>query len=305
MAAPIDQPVLNIDFFMDSFYKKTNQVWNNHRPQTEYLITNTTSTCCNANNNAINWGKPKVIGANRSEEALFLKDILLITIGGGSRDVLVPSNLTTSKFSDVHTMSTCVPNVWLTTDHMSSVWCLQQVFVVNRFLYSIIETSHPRHKTITNTFINDKESRKMKAIRYFTQDIIEPKNLREIDLVMDQSDAGEWVENIQRVFYESFKNGLDKMRVQMIRLNNLPNHQMLNVEAINVDDDDWVFGCAAVENDGRQRFWYTLILLYFIISFINFCCIFSSSNFQFKRIFAHTLCSQITVTKIQSQDVIT
>lgn len=167
LASPIDQPVLNIDFYMDSFYKKTNDVWKQHRPQNEYVITNTTSTCCNASNYAINWRKPMPI-ANRSEEALFLKDILLITIGGGSRDILVPSNLTTSRFSDVHTISTCMPSVWLSTDHLSSVWCLQQVLVVNRFLYSIIETSHPRHKTITNTFLEDKALRKQKAIRYFT-----------------------------------------------------------------------------------------------------------------------------------------
>lgn len=82
-----------------------------------------------------------------------------------------------------------------------------------------------------------------------------PAKLREVPLVSVKEDVGDWVENTHRVFFEKFKNGLDKLRVQMIRLNRLPNHRMLNVEAINIDDDDWVFGCAALENDGHQRFW--------------------------------------------------
>lgn len=96
-----------------------------------------------------------------------LKDILLITIGGGSRDLLVHPGLTTSRYSDIHTMSTCIPNVWLTTDHLSAVWCLQQVVVINRFLYSIIQ-SNTRHKENSNTFIEEKAIRLAKARHYFT-----------------------------------------------------------------------------------------------------------------------------------------
>lgn len=82
-----------------------------------------------------------------------------------------------------------------------------------------------------------------------------PEKLREVELVRGKEDVGDWVEDTRRVFFEKFKNSLEKLRVQMIRLSRLPNYRMLNVEAINIDDDDWVFGCAALENDGRQRFW--------------------------------------------------
>lgn len=33
---------------------------------------------------------------------------------------------------------------------------------------------------------------------------------------------------------------------------------MLNVEAINIDTDDWVFGCSASDTDGTQRYWYRI-----------------------------------------------
>lgn len=45
-------------------------------------------------------------------------------------------------------------------------------------------------------------------------------------VVNNANDIGDWVEDIRRVFTEKFKNGLNRTRVQMIRLNKLPNHQV-------------------------------------------------------------------------------
>lgn len=186
IAAPIDKPVVNIDFYMEAFYRKSNKLWLEHRPPNPNLITNLTNTCCNATNfieynsttdddksteSNVQVGSNVMNRANGSSDGAvakryFLDDILFITIGGGNRDVLVPSGLTYSKFSDVHAMSTCIPLVWLTTDHLASVWCLQQVLVVNRFLYSIIEPY--RQRTYNNVFINDKSVRLANAKYHFT-----------------------------------------------------------------------------------------------------------------------------------------
>lgn len=103
----------------------------------------------------------------RHNDSNSLKEILMITVGGGSRDLLVHPGLTSSQYSDIHTMSTCIPNVWLTTDHLSAVWCLQQVIVINRFLYSIIQ-SNSKHRHNGNQFIEDKSIRLAKAKHYFT-----------------------------------------------------------------------------------------------------------------------------------------
>lgn len=175
IASPIDKPVLNIDFYMEAFYRKSNKLWLEHRPPNQNLITNLTNTCCNASNfvelnahNEIGVSDKEYALSNNLEKRYFLEDILFITIGGGSRDMLVQSGLTTSQFSDIHVMSTCIPSVWLTTDHLASVWCLQQVLVINRFLYSIIEPVSHRQRTHDNIFTSDKSIRMANAKYHLT-----------------------------------------------------------------------------------------------------------------------------------------
>lgn len=45
-------------------------------------------------------------------------------------------------------------------------------------------------------------------------------------LITNQNDIGEWVEDIRRVFFVQFKNGLNRTYVQMIRLNRLEHYQV-------------------------------------------------------------------------------
>lgn len=170
IASPIDKPVINIDFYMEAFYRKSNKVWLEHRPPNPNAITNLTSTCCNATN-FIDFNSSTIesteVNVNHVKR-YFLDDILFITVGGGSRDLLVPAGLTTSKFSDIHVMSSCMPGVWLTTDHLASVWCLQQVLVINRFLYSIILPVSHRQRMHDNVFVSDKSIRLANAKYYLT-----------------------------------------------------------------------------------------------------------------------------------------
>lgn len=172
IAAPIDKPVVNIDFYMESFYRKANQFWLEHRPPTAQPISNLTNMCCSAGNHAVTYGNASTVPANDtarySGQKYFLRDLLLVTIGGGSRDVLVRPGLTQSQFSDVHAMSTCIPGVWLTTDHLASVWCLQQVMAINRFLYGTIEPRPSRQRAHGNRFIQDKAVRLASAKRFLS-----------------------------------------------------------------------------------------------------------------------------------------
>lgn len=170
IASPIDKPVLNIDFYTEAFYRKSNKVWIEHRPPNLNPITNLTCTCLNASNfDEIESNATEQIELSTEHgKRYFLEDILFITIGGGSRDFLVQPGLTTSQFSDIHVMSNCIPGVWLTTDHLASVWCLQQVLVINRFLYSIILPVSHRNRTHDNVFISDKSIRLTNAKHYLT-----------------------------------------------------------------------------------------------------------------------------------------
>lgn len=231
-------------------------------------ITNQTNTCCIATNSIEtiehepNSEHDSNYTINSNDKRYFLKDVLLITVGGGNRDILVQSSMTTSQFSDIHVMSTCMQNVWLTTDHLSSVWCLQQVLVINRFLFSIIQPTSNRKRFIGNSFIKNKSVRLSNAVQHFTvrlsfntsfiviilkknrwsklmfilifsqQENSTPKNKNDIRLIKNENDIGEWFDDIRRVFSKRFENGLNRTYVQMIRLNHLEHYKVCYLRRI-------------------------------------------------------------------------
>uniref|UniRef100_A0A1B0CWU5 GPI inositol-deacylase n=1 Tax=Lutzomyia longipalpis TaxID=7200 RepID=A0A1B0CWU5_LUTLO len=235
LSAPLDKPVINFDVFINAFYRSIREKMQESRQVR--LIGNHTNTCC-AN---------KVSRAPQNLPPKGFDDKLLISIGGGSRDIIVHAGHSDSIYSDIHAMSTSIPLVWLTTDHLCAVWCLQSVLVLNRFLYSTIRPVKGREAYGKgHQFIDDKEEKLAKAIHYFTNKSPAEKHHKEVILVSGDK-VGEWIEDSRRVFTHQFKNGLNTTRFQMIRLIDLPQYQLLNVEAINLADKDWVFGCAALD----------------------------------------------------------
>lgn len=93
IATPVDKPVLNIDVYFETLYQNVDNYWKQHKTISDQ-ITNTTNTCCESNQTSIQ---------SRNKFHL-LDELLLITIGGGSRDLMIHAGLTNSKFSDVHAM---------------------------------------------------------------------------------------------------------------------------------------------------------------------------------------------------------
>uniref|UniRef100_U5EZS7 GPI inositol-deacylase n=1 Tax=Corethrella appendiculata TaxID=1370023 RepID=U5EZS7_9DIPT len=248
LATPMDKPVLSLDYYLQSYYDKIENYWSINR-EFQLEITNTTNTCCKRDN-------PIDGKVDRKNDDLFvLNDKLLITIGGGSRDIIIHPGLTNSKFSDIHAMATNIPDVWLTTDHLCIVWCLELVLVINRYLYSIIQPSNPKTRYITaQNFIEDKAQRLLKAKHYFKNPMSEIKTGETYLVNVNSDNLGDWVEDSRRVFTVKFKNGLNTTHFQMIRLLDSPHHKYLKVDAINLETDDWIFGCAANEVYATGRF---------------------------------------------------
>lgn len=145
LASPMDRPAINLDMHIHKFYRNVNEQWQMNRSNRSQMATLTVT-----------------------EETKALDDKLLITIGGGSRDVLVHAGLTASPFSDVHAEATSIPNVWLSTDHRCSAWCKELVLVVNRFLYGILQ---PVHKSLVHgeghQFVAEKRMRLERAKQLF------------------------------------------------------------------------------------------------------------------------------------------
>lgn len=170
LAAPMDKPVISMDHYIAQFYNSIESFWMEHRTPGS-SVTNSSNFCkpyrlVSLNTTTVN---------ESSNASKLLDEKLLITIGGGSRDLMVAPQLTRSNFSDIHAMTTKVPGVWLTTDHLSSVWCLQLVMTINRFLYSIIKPLTAKNQHLKGlSFIEDKGMRLTKAKKYFDVSRIRP-----------------------------------------------------------------------------------------------------------------------------------
>ena len=65
----------------------------------------------------------------------------IISIGGGPRDIVVPSFQTINKYADLNVLSTSIPGVWRSTDHLCILWCKQLIMNVIRSLFDCVDTS--------------------------------------------------------------------------------------------------------------------------------------------------------------------
>ncbi|CRK87620.1 CLUMA_CG001416, isoform A [Clunio marinus] len=240
LASPMDKPVLNLDHHIDSFYKSVEGYWIKNRFIDEPL----NSTC----------GVKRRKKLSNDQEKRKLDEKLLITIGGGNKDLLVHSGLTDSKFSDIHAMTTAISKVWVESDHLCIVWCLQLVLVVNRFLYSIIAPTQykgPISKGLS--FIEEKEARLRKAEQYFLGLPPIPTN-KEKTRKIDSPEKAEWLEDNRRIFTHQFKNGINRTRIQMIRLVDNFLYHSVRVDVINRETNEWIYGCEAIETTSSSRF---------------------------------------------------
>nr|CAB3264805.1 GPI inositol-deacylase [Phallusia mammillata] len=106
LATPNLSPVINVDKYIAEYYEKVNCYWLVH--------------------------------------AAGLKDVSIVSIGGGPRDYQVPQAITrlplNSSKNTYSTLATAVPKVHVSTEHQTIVWCNQLVLVTARFLVDMLST---------------------------------------------------------------------------------------------------------------------------------------------------------------------
>uniref|UniRef100_A0A2M4BCA0 GPI inositol-deacylase n=1 Tax=Anopheles marajoara TaxID=58244 RepID=A0A2M4BCA0_9DIPT len=231
ISAPMDKPVALLDHYHQSFYDRIEQAWRANR---SIAVPGATVPSPG--------GRP-------------LDGILLVTIGGGIRDIIVHDGLTASRYADLHAMTHNIPNVWLSVDHLCAMWCLQFVLVTNRFLYSMIVAQQQQGRN-SYAFVEDKRTMIAQANRFLAQPFSGHDGKENPEYIAHQPEQEEWVEDIRRSFTEQHRTGLTRTRVQMIRLiPDKPQHRFLRVEVINAEqEDDWLSGCAALDVYENSRF---------------------------------------------------
>ncbi|XP_017137170.1 GPI inositol-deacylase [Drosophila miranda] len=228
ISTPLDRPVLNLDAELDAFYAQTDSALS--RTRTVTLPTTRTNVC-----NSLHQNPPSVQNMALKETSANLDNVLLISTAGGNRDLLVRPGLTASKFNDLHAMTSAIPRVSLSCDHLSAVWCLQFIKTINRFLFSIARVRDDR----SVIFGTDKQRNLKSALSHFVKRPSRPQN------TMSFSAANNWNEERRLVINKYFANGLKTSYFDLIGLKRHKRYKKLAIEALNVDDIDWLFGCTA------------------------------------------------------------
>lgn len=212
LAAPLEAPVINFDVKMNDYYMIMNYEWESY------------------------------INSNKE-----LKDKkILLSFGNGPRDVLMPSGLTSSNDSYISALTTSIPGVWVSPDHVCIVWCKQLVMAVNRFLFSIIDPT-------TEQVVQDSHILLARAKQYFeaNRSIILSPGIERANVTM-MADAF-WYEDNRRI-YQISRPEIDKTTYLMIRLVKFPQNRFVAAEAVNVSGKDWIFGCNAKYTYNTYRY---------------------------------------------------
>lgn len=92
ISTPLDNPVANFDSKINDCYSNSDLYLSNKRMA--YVPDKNTNVCYKFNHRFL----------SKQDESKILDHVLMVSIGGGNRDLLVRDGLTTSKFSDIHAM---------------------------------------------------------------------------------------------------------------------------------------------------------------------------------------------------------
>ncbi|CAB3224247.1 unnamed protein product [Arctia plantaginis] len=212
LAAPLVAPVVNVDAEMNDFYGLMNYEWN------KYV------------NNNIETKKNKI----------------MISLGNGPRDLLMPSGLTSSNDSYINALTTAVPGVWVSPDHVSIVWCKQLVRIINKFLFSIIDP-------VTEQVVQDNEILISRARQYFQANRSMKLNPDVVRSDMTMIADAFWYEDNRRI-YQVSRRQIDKTTYVMIRLVKYPQNRFVAVEGVNIENEEWIFGCNAQFTYNTHRY---------------------------------------------------
>ncbi|XP_047670998.1 GPI inositol-deacylase [Tachysurus fulvidraco] len=202
-ASPHQSPVLSLDPFILDFYLSVRRRW-----------------------------------SARAED---LRNVTVLSVGGGYRDYQVRSGLTTltCPADDTNKMAvvvTAVPRTWVSTDHLSIVWCKELVLATVRAFFDLIDPE-------TGQFTKDTEKRKSVLNHHF---IRHPVQLpaEQIDTPVSFSGSLEaWSEvNTLRLFYSAPK----EVQVQYFLFalsSRRKAYTHFYCRNSNLEMSSWLFGC--------------------------------------------------------------
>jgi hypothetical protein len=213
LSAPLKEPVVSFDGSITNFYHKTNIEWNRQR---------------------------HIIARNKSN----ISNTTHVSIGGGFSDVMVRSQLAYFDSSDndidFATISTGIPDVWLSVDHLCIVWCRELMIKITHLLFDIVNLGNRdsvQKKSIITYHLEEVSRGKIYApSRFIPNKIVYPQ-------------IGEWINVDDRAFRWTSKTKVIKPVFFLVKL--VPKTTIV----LWVDGEtrtDWASGCKISSNTVKR-----------------------------------------------------
>ncbi|XP_015606892.1 GPI inositol-deacylase [Cephus cinctus] len=173
----------------------------------------------------------------------------IISISGGSKDMLVTASQAIDPIADINIVTTNIANVWTSVDHLCILWCKQLMMSIVRALFDCVDSTKPPAQIIA-----DSEER-LKVMSYHLLRSSMGKKYSNFKATVELY-GGVWIENIRRQYVWSAKKYMaDKSRNHevylMIRILNPWNR--LTIETFSLDSSEWLFTCSAFSVEGNSR----------------------------------------------------
>ncbi|XP_076314920.1 GPI inositol-deacylase [Tachypleus tridentatus] len=170
-----------------------------------------------------------------------LNHVSVVSVSGGERDILVQSDLTqlipeANSINSISVVSTAVPGVWASTDHLCIVWCKQLVMTTVRALFDVVDLK-------THTILQDLAEREKVLKYHFLRKYGEKHFVRQPKLQHQLFPSlGIWILKEELSWHFS-KNKVLSYNFILVPLFE---GETIIVVGDGLVKEDWVFACSAV-----------------------------------------------------------
>ncbi|XP_014242271.1 GPI inositol-deacylase isoform X2 [Cimex lectularius] len=173
--------------------------------------------------------------------------INFLSIGGGPRDLLVRTNLTVTPHADISVVTSLIPEVWLSVDHLCILWCRELIIVIVRSLFDSVDL---KTKQITDDvalrkdifeyhFLERSGSKRFHSARYPSEVILYNNKMQHSWIPMVGS---------HMTWFEKYVDKTTHITVSLATA-----ADTLAVLTENHENRDWIFACVVDTTVNRMR----------------------------------------------------
>ncbi|KAJ8350508.1 hypothetical protein SKAU_G00256380 [Synaphobranchus kaupii] len=174
-----------------------------------------------------------------------LRNVTVLSVGGGYRDYQVRSGLTVLPCpagdpNKLSLVATAVPRTWVSTDHLSIVWCKELVLATVRAFFDLIDPN-------TRQFIDDPVQRMAVLRHHFVRHPMRLLGDQEDTHISFSGPAEAWTEvNTLRLAYSSPKE--PRVKYFLFALSSRRKaYSHFYCRSSNLEMTSWLYGCIRME----------------------------------------------------------